>query len=83
MLYLTKKMEKESKKDPFDGEYMGNIWGWKFSLFGLALIVFLSGIALYRHYALDAPFTIDDPSEEPQNPYLKKDTIQQKAIKND
>jgi hypothetical protein len=25
-----------------DDEYIGNVWGWKFSMFGLALIVGLS-----------------------------------------
>ncbi|MEL6865318.1 MAG: hypothetical protein AAFP19_12910 [Bacteroidota bacterium] len=31
----------EERKDPFDGEYIGNIWGWKFSLMSLALILTL------------------------------------------
>ncbi|RMG82071.1 MAG: hypothetical protein D6714_11900 [Bacteroidetes bacterium] len=29
-----------------------NIWGWKFSLISLALILFLSGIVAYRHFVL-------------------------------
>ena len=59
--YLTGKEKKglmEDKKkfnDPFDGEYIGNIWGWKFSLIGLGLILFLLAIMLYRHWALDVP----------------------------
>lgn len=39
-------MSQEPKKDPFDGEYIGNIWGWKFSFIGLGIIV-LTGIAIY------------------------------------
>ena len=31
--------KKKEYKDPYDGEYIGNIWGWKFSLYGLGLIV--------------------------------------------
>ena len=27
-------------------EYVGNFWGWKFSLFGLALIVVMLGLAI-------------------------------------
>jgi len=33
----------------FDSEYIGNIWGWKFSMFGLALIVILSVLMFWRH----------------------------------
>ena len=57
-------MSNQEKKDPFDGEYMGNIWGWKFSLWGLALIVLLSGIALYRHITLDVPFGMEKSEME-------------------
>lgn len=49
------------KKDPFDGEYIGNIWGWKFSLFGLALILLLFGVIVYRHYVLDIPIKLKRP----------------------
>ena len=56
--------EKEDKKDPFDGEYIGNIWGWKFSLFGAALMLFLLAVIAYRHYALDVPLGIEDPLKQ-------------------
>ena len=46
----------DPSKDPFDGEYIGNIWGWKFSFMGLALIVGLVVLMAYRHAQLeDAP----------------------------
>ena len=32
-------MSKENRSDP-EGKYIGNIWGWKFSLISLAIILF-------------------------------------------
>lgn len=52
------------KRDPFDGEYIGNIWGWKFSLFGLVLILLFLGLMLYRHAVLGVPFGMQEGSEE-------------------
>ena len=52
------------KKDPYDGEYIGNIWGWKFSFIGLALILLLLGVMLYRHWALGVPFGMDTEAKE-------------------
>lgn len=54
----------EEKKDPFDGEYIGNIWGWRLSLISAAMILSLLAIAAYRHYALDVPLGFDDPMEQ-------------------
>ncbi|MCB0585818.1 MAG: hypothetical protein KDD06_10910 [Phaeodactylibacter sp.] len=56
--------DKEEKKDPFDGEYIGNIWGWKFSLFGAVLILVLLAIIAYRHYTMDVPLGMEDPLEQ-------------------
>lgn len=52
------------KKDPFDGDYIGNIWGWKFSLIGLILILLLFGLMVYRHLSMDVPFGLEQQSEE-------------------
>ncbi|MEM1218927.1 MAG: hypothetical protein AAGH79_08440 [Bacteroidota bacterium] len=41
-------MSKEERKDPFDGEYVGNIWGWKNSFIGLGIIVFMGIFILIR-----------------------------------
>ena len=60
-------MSKEEKKDPFDGDYIGNIWGWKFSYIGLGMIVFLLGIMAYRHYTMGVPLGLD-PIEETNQP---------------
>lgn len=77
-------MSEEEKKDPFDGEYIGNIWGWKFSLWGLGLIVFLLGIILYRHHTMGVPFGLNPEEESSQieqvektipNEDLTKDTL--------
>ncbi len=44
-------MDKDNKrKDPFDGEYLGNIWGWKLSFIGLGVILFFLFLALFRQY---------------------------------
>lgn len=54
----------EDKKDPFDGEYVGNIWGWKFSLIGLVLMLLLLSVMLYRHWTLGVPFGAEQQPEE-------------------
>ena len=46
------KEQKEGPWDPWDGEYIGNIWGWKFSFISLGIILFFLFIALYRFAAL-------------------------------
>jgi predicted MFS family arabinose efflux permease len=60
-------VSKEDRKDPFDGEYIGNIWGWKTSLWGLALILFFVGLILYRSYTTGKPIFPDAPpaAEQP------------------
>lgn len=59
------------KRDPYDGEYIGNIWGWKFSLFGLALILLLLVVIVYRHYTLQVPLGLE---EETVDPPVRQDT---------
>lgn len=51
------------ERDPYDGDYVGNIFGWKLSMIGLVVIVLFSALIVYRHYALDVPFGIEDPME--------------------
>ena len=55
------------KKPGEEEEYVGNIWGWKFSLFGLALILVMLSIMIYRHYVLDVPFNEGFEIESPIN----------------
>ena len=69
----------EERRDPFDGDYIGNIWGWRFSLIGLALIVLMGGIMVYRHYALGIPFGEQHPpgesTEAPVDTLDRTDTL--------
>ena len=34
----------------WDGEYVGNIWGWRFSMLSLAIIVFVGGLMMVRSW---------------------------------
>lgn len=56
------------KRDTFDGEYIGNPWGWRFSLFGLALILLLLAIMIYRHLSLGVPFNWQPEPEKQEVP---------------
>ena len=52
-----------AQKDPYDGEYIGNIFGTKISLIGLGVILFFVALLAYRHYSLGVPIGFDDPLE--------------------
>jgi hypothetical protein len=51
------------KRDPFDGDYIGNIFGPKITLYGGLLILFFVALILYRHWKLDVPFGLEDPAK--------------------
>jgi len=57
--------DSEKKRDPHDGDYIGNIWGWRFSLFGGAIILLLLIVIIYRHIALGVPIGME-PEEGQQ-----------------
>lgn len=57
------------KRDPYDGDYIGNIFGWKLSAYGAIFILVLLAIAAYRHYTLDVPVGFDGPTEEEKARY--------------
>jgi len=40
----------KSLQEQGEEEYLGNIWGWKNSLYGLAIILFFLGLYLFRVY---------------------------------
>jgi Arabinose efflux permease len=65
---MTDKKQKEQLWDPWDGEYIGNIWGWKFSFFSLFFLVALILLMWYRFESLDkSPFPLDQqitPTEQ-------------------
>ena len=49
------KQRRETPWEPWDGEYIGNIWGWKYSFISLGIILFFLFIALYRFATLEKP----------------------------
>lgn len=56
----NKEKEKEQLWDPWDGEYIGNIWGWKFSFISLGFLIFMMLIMWYRFETLNkSPFPLD------------------------
>lgn len=56
--------QNQNAGSPFGGSNDGNIWPWKFSIFGLVLILVLLGAIAYRHYTLKAPLGFEDPLEQ-------------------
>lgn len=52
------------QRDPHDGDYIGNIFGWKLSMIGLVVIIGLGLLIGIRHYLLDVPVGFDDPLED-------------------
>jgi len=64
-----KKNQKPHFLDEYDdGEYLGNIWGWKFSFISLAVIIVLSAYVLYSYATQEVPI---EPSH--QEPTIKKE----------
>jgi hypothetical protein len=47
---------KENAEDWEANSERGNIWGWKFSLFGAVLIVGLFSLMVYRHITMGVPY---------------------------
>lgn len=45
-------------------EYVGNIWGWNFSLVGLAIIILLGAFMVYRHKTMNVPMNGWNPAQE-------------------
>jgi hypothetical protein len=74
------KEEIQKEKDDFLRQFAppsGNIWGWKFSLFGLGLILFFILWLSWLHYKNGVPIGFKEPSLE-VNPMVKaqpSDTI--------
>lgn len=58
------KEEQEERKDPFDGEYIGNIWGWRNSFIGLGVILFMLAVLGIRAITMD-PLPEEGQSSDP------------------
>lgn len=56
---FTMKKEQEEPEE----EYLGNIWGWKFSFISLGIILFFTGLAVYRSYTMGGSWQ-DKPATE-------------------
>jgi hypothetical protein len=57
------------KQDPHDGEYVGNIFGPKVTLYGAIIILLFVAFILYRHWALGVPLGMEAP-EAPMDAVL-------------
>ncbi len=67
-----------NQRDPFDGDYIGNIFGWRVSLIGAVVILGFIAFATYRHYALGVPVGFEDPMEtegERYAPVSRRDSL--------
>jgi hypothetical protein len=58
---MTDKPDLPTDPDP---DYLGNVWGWKFSLIGLAVIVFFLALITLRWYQLGKPSLKGPPQTE-------------------
>ncbi len=79
---LSKKERKEKARKllfgEFKDEYMGNIWGWKFSIISLIGLLLVGGLAFYGIYTgkIDSKqFNKDNQSSlfENSNSHLQKE----------
>ena len=71
-------MEKEKNQpaeNEGESEYIGNIWGWKFSFISLAIILFFIALMAYRHWTLKAPFPTNAEKKQDSTDNFKNDTI--------
>ena len=59
----------KSLQEQGEDEYLGNIWGWKNSFYGLGVILFFLSLYLFRVYTVDpvvstTEIKIETPSSE-------------------
>ncbi len=81
---LSKKERREKARKlvfgEFKDEYMGNIWGWKFSMYSFAGLVLVGSLAFYGIYTgkIDLSKAEEDAANsvlQNTNPYLQKATV--------
>ncbi|MEL6988709.1 MAG: hypothetical protein AAGK97_12890 [Bacteroidota bacterium] len=61
---MTRPEDKNSGRPFEDAEYMGNIWGWKFSFIALGVILALGLFMFIRYQQVGEPFLSTDPIEQ-------------------
>ncbi len=73
---MAKNKRKSIFDDGYNGEYLGNIFGWKISLIGLAAIILLLVLCLYLYQTrgIDPNFYLD---QQNQSILPTMDSIQQ------
>lgn len=57
-----KDLKRRLTEDPSDQEYIGNIWGWKFSIAGLILIIIFAALLAYRTFVMEIPISEQEAS---------------------
>lgn len=71
------KIAKSIKDDDQNVDYIGNMWGWKFSFFSLFLIVCMAGVTYYGHVTGKLDIRTGEPMKKPTTDEVpaSKDTI--------
>ncbi len=78
---MSESNNSENKRDPFDGPYVGNIWGKRMTLYGGIFILLMLAIVLYRHWAMDVPFGMDEQQPTVEQPYYQQKAAEEKAAR--
>ena len=68
--------KKRDALDDFDGDYIGNMWGWKFSMFSLALILLFSAMIAFQYHKT-GKFPMPEQYEK-EKQMMAKDSLNQK-----
>lgn len=55
-------LKKRLTEEPSEEEYIGNIWGWKFSIVGLVLILIFAALLAYRTFVMEVPISEQEAS---------------------
>lgn len=64
---MTRDKSKEEKPqlfEPWDGEYIGNIWGWKFSIISAIIIALFFALFFWRMKVNQENGYVPDPVPE-------------------
>lgn len=61
-------MRDEVLHKPWNGEYLGNIWGWKVSIIGAIVLALMVAWIVYAHLSTGTPFGMEEMEliEQPQ-----------------
>jgi len=78
---MSNSNDSENSRDPFDGPYVGNVWGKRMTLYGGIFILIMLAIVLYRHWAMEAPFGMDEEQPTIEQPYYQQKAADEKAAR--